>query len=154
DRSRDLDRVLGRQLGGIVTRPRGLLASDRCGVDGQYRLRWNRSLALRPHANVRTTPAAFCRLSVPSVRARSIMRSSPLSLHRLARYGGLAGAALLSISAYLGGALPLQPGVDLTTIWHGERWMLACLFWLTGTSMLVCAWWGLRAGVPSARWAA
>ena len=81
------------------------------------------------------------------------MRSSPVSRHRFARYGGLAGAALLSISAYLGGALPLQPRVDLTTIWHAERWMLACLFWLTGTSMLVWAWWGLRHSVPSARWA-
>src|SRR5262245_13059465 len=82
------------------------------------------------------------------------MRSSPVSRHRFARYGGLAGAALLSMSAYIGGALPREPGVELTTIWHGERWMLARLFWLAGTSMLVLAWWGLRHSVPSARWAA
>jgi alpha-1,6-mannosyltransferase len=76
------------------------------------------------------------------------MRLLRVSRHGLVRYTGLAGATLLATSAYLGGALPPQLRVD------PDRWMLLYLFWLTGTSILVWAWWAGRQGVPSARWAA
>ncbi len=72
----------------------------------------------------------------------------------LARYAGLAGAALLAVAGWLGGALPDAPGNNsLLDIWrtpHGPA-VLGC--WLAGTVLLVGAWWSLRWGAPSTRWA-
>ena len=75
-----------------------------------------------------------------------------MSRYSLVRYAGLAATALLATSAYLGGALPAQS--DLMTIWRGEQGPLIYLLWLTGTSLLVWAWWVVRDSAPSARWAA
>ncbi|MGW4156942.1 polyprenol phosphomannose-dependent alpha 1,6 mannosyltransferase MptB [Micromonospora chersina] len=72
----------------------------------------------------------------------------------LARYAGLAGAVLLTVSGWLGGALPDTPAVtSLGDAWrapHGPA-VLGC--WLVGTVLLVGAWWSLRWGAPSGRWA-
>ncbi|NES12406.1 MULTISPECIES: polyprenol phosphomannose-dependent alpha 1,6 mannosyltransferase MptB [Micromonospora] len=72
----------------------------------------------------------------------------------LARYAGLAGAVLLTVAGWLGGALPDAPPVTrLVDVWdapHGPG-VLAC--WLAGTLLLVWAWWSLRWGAPSTRWA-
>ncbi|MFC4021170.1 polyprenol phosphomannose-dependent alpha 1,6 mannosyltransferase MptB [Micromonospora sp. GCM10011542] len=73
---------------------------------------------------------------------------------RAARYAGLAGAVLLAVAAHLGGALPDAPlGVTPASIWRTPAgpWTLAC--WLVGTALLVGAWWSLRRGTPSTRWA-
>ncbi|MEV0426895.1 polyprenol phosphomannose-dependent alpha 1,6 mannosyltransferase MptB [Micromonospora sp. NPDC050495] len=72
----------------------------------------------------------------------------------LARYAGLLGAVLLTVAGWLGGALPDAPPVtrfaDLWRAPHGPP-VLAC--WLAGTVLLVGAWWSLRWGAPSTRWA-
>ncbi|MFG3602104.1 polyprenol phosphomannose-dependent alpha 1,6 mannosyltransferase MptB [Micromonospora chersina] len=72
----------------------------------------------------------------------------------LARYAGLAGAVLLTVAGWLGGALPDTPAVtSLGAAWrapHGPA-VLGC--WLVGTVLLVGAWWSLRWGAPSGRWA-
>ncbi|MET7805260.1 polyprenol phosphomannose-dependent alpha 1,6 mannosyltransferase MptB [Micromonospora chersina] len=72
----------------------------------------------------------------------------------LARYAGLAGAVLLTVAGWLGGALPDTPAVtSLADAWrapHGPA-VLGC--WLVGTVLLVGAWWSLRWGAPSGRWA-
>ncbi|MFF4890611.1 polyprenol phosphomannose-dependent alpha 1,6 mannosyltransferase MptB [Micromonospora chersina] len=72
----------------------------------------------------------------------------------LARYAGLAGAVLLAVAGWLGGALPDIPAVtSLGDAWrspHGPA-VLGC--WLVGTVLLVGAWWSLRWGAPSGRWA-
>ncbi|MFG2167610.1 polyprenol phosphomannose-dependent alpha 1,6 mannosyltransferase MptB [Micromonospora chersina] len=72
----------------------------------------------------------------------------------LARYAGLAGALLLTVAGWLGGALPDTPAVtSLGDAWrapHGPA-VLGC--WLVGTVLLVGAWWSLRWGAPSGRWA-
>ncbi|WP_411970714.1 polyprenol phosphomannose-dependent alpha 1,6 mannosyltransferase MptB [Micromonospora peucetia] len=69
---------------------------------------------------------------------------------RLARYAGLAGAVLLAVAGWLGGALP-----DTASARGGrpadEPWTVA--LWLAGTALLVGAWWALRRGAPSTRWA-
>lgn len=71
------------------------------------------------------------------------------------RYGGMAGAVLLAVSAYLGGALTVwRPGVTPVSIWQGPHGPVILLGWLAGTALLVGAWWAGRNGVPSARWAA
>jgi alpha-1,6-mannosyltransferase len=73
---------------------------------------------------------------------------------RLARYAGLAGALLLTVAGWLGGALPHEAGSTTPLgIWRGEHgpWVLGC--WLVGTALLVGAWWSLRRGAPSTRWA-
>ncbi|MFY1672392.1 polyprenol phosphomannose-dependent alpha 1,6 mannosyltransferase MptB [Plantactinospora sp. WMMB334] len=73
----------------------------------------------------------------------------------LIRYGGLAGAVLLSGTAYLGGVSPVwQPGVTPATIWQGPHGPVVLLGWLVGTALLVAAWWAGRDRVPSARWVA
>ncbi len=62
----------------------------------------------------------------------------------LIRYGGLAGAVLLAVAGYLGGALPhLRPG----------RGPLVIVAWLAGTGLMVGAWWVARERVPGTRWA-
>ncbi|GHJ52395.1 hypothetical protein Nm8I071_17020 [Nonomuraea sp. TT08I-71] len=72
----------------------------------------------------------------------------------LARYAGLAGAVLLTVAGWLGGALPDTPAVtslaDAGRAPHGPA-VLGC--WLVGTVLLVGAWWSLRWGAPSGRWA-
>ncbi|WP_307871080.1 polyprenol phosphomannose-dependent alpha 1,6 mannosyltransferase MptB [Micromonospora sp. C51] len=65
---------------------------------------------------------------------------------RVARYTGLAGALLLAVAGYLGGALP-----DATTAPDGGP--LTVTLWLLGTIAMVGAWWALRDGAPSTRWA-
>ncbi|MEU3454160.1 polyprenol phosphomannose-dependent alpha 1,6 mannosyltransferase MptB [Micromonospora sp. NPDC006766] len=70
------------------------------------------------------------------------------------RYGGLSGAVLLAVAGWLGGALPgASANSSLVDIWrapHGPA-VLGC--WLAGTVLLVGAWWSLRWGAPSTRWA-
>lgn len=76
----------------------------------------------------------------------------PLSA-RLARYAGLAGAVLLTVAGYLGGALPDAPlGVTPASIWRTPDGPATLICWLAGTALLVGAWWSLREGAPSTRW--
>ncbi|MEV2240167.1 polyprenol phosphomannose-dependent alpha 1,6 mannosyltransferase MptB [Micromonospora sp. NPDC049891] len=69
---------------------------------------------------------------------------------RVARYTGLVGALLLAVAGYLGGALP-----DATTdrVWNTDAGPLTVTLWLLGTAAMVGAWWTLREGAPSTRWA-
>ncbi|MGS2616038.1 polyprenol phosphomannose-dependent alpha 1,6 mannosyltransferase MptB [Micromonospora sp. LZ34] len=69
---------------------------------------------------------------------------------RLARYAGLAGAVLLAVAGWLGGALP---GTATVPTARGDRGPLVVGAWLLGTALLVGAWWALRRGAPSTRWA-
>ncbi|WP_433262952.1 polyprenol phosphomannose-dependent alpha 1,6 mannosyltransferase MptB [Micromonospora vinacea] len=71
-----------------------------------------------------------------------------------ARYAGLAGAILLAVAGYLGGALPDAPlGVTPASIWRTPNGPATLTCWLIGTVLLVGAWWSLRGGAPSTRWA-
>lgn len=71
-----------------------------------------------------------------------------------ARYVGLVGAALLAVAGHLGGALPDAPlGVTPTSIWRAPGGPATLTCWLVGTVLLVGAWWSLRDGAPSTRWA-
>ncbi|WP_410815700.1 polyprenol phosphomannose-dependent alpha 1,6 mannosyltransferase MptB [Micromonospora sp. 050-3] len=71
-----------------------------------------------------------------------------------ARYVGLAGAVLLAVAGYLGGALPDAPlGVTPASIWRTPDGPATLTCWLIGTVLLVGAWWSLREGAPSTRWA-
>ncbi|WP_089021973.1 polyprenol phosphomannose-dependent alpha 1,6 mannosyltransferase MptB [Micromonospora coriariae] len=73
---------------------------------------------------------------------------------RVARYGGLAGAVLLAVAGYLGGALPDAPlGATPVSIWRTPGGPATLTCWLGGTALLVGAWWSLREGAPSTRWA-
>ncbi|NYH42540.1 alpha-1,6-mannosyltransferase [Micromonospora jinlongensis] len=73
---------------------------------------------------------------------------------RLARYAGLAGGVLLTVAGYLGGALPDAPlGVTPASIWRTPDGPATLICWLVGTALLVGAWWSLRGGAPSTRWA-
>ncbi|WP_430496761.1 polyprenol phosphomannose-dependent alpha 1,6 mannosyltransferase MptB [Micromonospora trifolii] len=82
---------------------------------------------------------------------------SPLSVSLAAsgaRYAGLAGAVLLAVAGYLGGALPDAPlGVTPASIWRAPDGPATLTCWLIGTVLLVGAWWSLREGAPSTRWA-
>ncbi|MFE9204717.1 polyprenol phosphomannose-dependent alpha 1,6 mannosyltransferase MptB [Micromonospora sp. NPDC007230] len=72
----------------------------------------------------------------------------------LARYAGLAGAVLLTVAAWLGGALPDAPlRTTLAGLWHASYGPSTLGCWLVGTALLVGAWWSLRWGAPSTRWA-
>ncbi|MEV5766490.1 polyprenol phosphomannose-dependent alpha 1,6 mannosyltransferase MptB [Micromonospora sp. NPDC052213] len=73
---------------------------------------------------------------------------------RLPRYAGLAGAVLLAVAGWLGGALPSIP-LDATPAdrWRSDTGPLVLGAWLVGTALLVGAWWALRRGAPSTRWA-
>ncbi|KKK04592.1 polyprenol phosphomannose-dependent alpha 1,6 mannosyltransferase MptB [Micromonospora sp. HK10] len=72
----------------------------------------------------------------------------------LARYAGLLGAVLLTVAGWLGGALPDTPPVTrLADLWRAPHGPLVLACWLAGTVLLVGAWWSLRWGAPSARWA-
>ncbi|MEU7843506.1 polyprenol phosphomannose-dependent alpha 1,6 mannosyltransferase MptB [Micromonospora sp. NPDC049114] len=76
------------------------------------------------------------------------------SVARLARYAGLVGAVLLTVAGYLGGALPDAPlGATPVSIWRAPHGPTTLTCWLVGTALLVGAWWSLRAGAPSGRWA-
>ncbi len=68
----------------------------------------------------------------------------------VARYAGLAGAVLLAVAGWTGGALP-----DATTerVWRSDDGPLTVGLWLVGTGLLTGAWWALRAGAPSTGWA-
>ncbi|WP_444948395.1 polyprenol phosphomannose-dependent alpha 1,6 mannosyltransferase MptB [Micromonospora ureilytica] len=79
----------------------------------------------------------------------------PVSLVALgARYAGLAGAVLLAVAGYLGGALPDAPlGGTPASIWRTPDGPATLTCWLIGTVLLVGAWWSLREGAPSTRWA-
>ncbi|MBG6099755.1 alpha-1,6-mannosyltransferase [Micromonospora vinacea] len=71
-----------------------------------------------------------------------------------ARYAGLAGAVLLAVAGYLGGALPDAPlGGTPASIWRAPDGPATLTCWLIGTALLVGAWWSLREGAPSTRWA-
>ncbi|MEV6693988.1 polyprenol phosphomannose-dependent alpha 1,6 mannosyltransferase MptB [Micromonospora sp. NPDC051196] len=69
---------------------------------------------------------------------------------RAARHIGLAGALLLVVAGYLGGALP---GATTIRVWNSGTGPLTVVLWLVGTAAMVGAWWVLREGAPSARWA-
>ncbi|MGK5672703.1 polyprenol phosphomannose-dependent alpha 1,6 mannosyltransferase MptB [Micromonospora sp. URMC 106] len=69
---------------------------------------------------------------------------------RLARYAGLAGAVLLGVAGWLGGALPGAAAARGARP-ADEPWTVA--LWLAGTGLMVGAWWALRRGAPSTRWA-
>ncbi|MFE9919097.1 polyprenol phosphomannose-dependent alpha 1,6 mannosyltransferase MptB [Micromonospora sp. NPDC005553] len=72
----------------------------------------------------------------------------------LSRYAGLVGAVLLAVAGYLGGALPDAPlGVTPASIWRTPDGPATLTCWLIGTVLLVGAWWSLREGAPSTRWA-
>ncbi|HEY2950911.1 MAG TPA: polyprenol phosphomannose-dependent alpha 1,6 mannosyltransferase MptB [Micromonosporaceae bacterium] len=72
----------------------------------------------------------------------------------LIRYTGVAGAVLLAVTAFLGGALPtMHVMVTPVSIWRGEHGPLIILGWLVGTALMTAAWWAARNGVPSTRWA-
>ncbi|MEW1589878.1 polyprenol phosphomannose-dependent alpha 1,6 mannosyltransferase MptB [Micromonospora vinacea] len=76
------------------------------------------------------------------------------SVARAARYGGLAGAVLLAVAGYLGGALPHAPlGGSPASTWRAPDGPATLTCWLIGTALLVGAWWSLRGGPPSTRWA-
>ncbi|MFD6565117.1 polyprenol phosphomannose-dependent alpha 1,6 mannosyltransferase MptB [Micromonospora profundi] len=78
----------------------------------------------------------------------------PSGLALAVRYGGLAGAVLLAVAGYLGGALPDSPlGATPASIWRAPGGPATLICWLVGTALLVGAWWSLRAGTPSTRWA-
>lgn len=73
---------------------------------------------------------------------------------RTVRYTGLAGAVLLTVAGWLGGALPDSPlGATPVSIWRAPGGPATLICWLIGTALLVGAWWSLRAGAPSTRWA-
>ncbi|WP_372444297.1 polyprenol phosphomannose-dependent alpha 1,6 mannosyltransferase MptB [Micromonospora qiuiae] len=69
---------------------------------------------------------------------------------RVVRWLGLAGALLLAAAGFLGGALP---GETTTRVWDSGDGPLIVVLWLAGTAAMVGAWWALRDGAPSARWA-
>ncbi|WP_435872527.1 polyprenol phosphomannose-dependent alpha 1,6 mannosyltransferase MptB [Micromonospora globbae] len=87
---------------------------------------------------------------VPSPRARHADHRA-----RAARYAGLAGAVLLAVAGWLGGALPSAPLSRVTpvTVWQGRHGPLVLVAWALGTLLLVTAWWSLRRGAPSTGWA-
>ncbi|QGN47539.1 DUF2029 domain-containing protein [Micromonospora sp. WMMC415] len=68
----------------------------------------------------------------------------------VARYAGLAGAVLLAVAGYVGGALP---GTTADRVWRSADGPLTVVLWLVGTGLLVGAWWALRDGAPSTGWA-
>ncbi|MEU1753854.1 polyprenol phosphomannose-dependent alpha 1,6 mannosyltransferase MptB [Micromonospora matsumotoense] len=69
---------------------------------------------------------------------------------RAARYLGLTGAVLLAVAGWQGGVLSEVPP---TGPWRAPHGPAAILCWLAGTALMVGAWWALRAGAPSTRWA-
>jgi alpha-1,6-mannosyltransferase len=73
---------------------------------------------------------------------------------RVIRYAGLAGAVLLAVAAWHGGALPaMHVRVTPASVWRGPDGPLILGTWFAGTALMTGAWWAARDGVPSARWA-
>ncbi|MFI5933233.1 polyprenol phosphomannose-dependent alpha 1,6 mannosyltransferase MptB [Actinoplanes sp. NPDC051494] len=78
------------------------------------------------------------------------MRVSP----RLIRWGGLAGSVATAGTAWLGGAgYERVPSINPVTLLSGQRGVLLPILWVTGTAILILAWWFGRHVVPSVRWA-
>lgn len=71
---------------------------------------------------------------------------------RLVRYAGFAGAVLLSVAAYLGGARPALEEPPLR-VWQEDHAPVILTCWLIGIALMTGAWWAARDRVPSARWA-
>lgn len=71
----------------------------------------------------------------------------------VARWAGLLGAALLAVAGWLGGALPDLTGGTPAQVWRGPHGPAVLGCWLVGTALMVGAWWALRDGAPSGRWA-
>ncbi|SCE88471.1 alpha-1,6-mannosyltransferase [Micromonospora viridifaciens] len=74
----------------------------------------------------------------------------------IARYAGLVGAVLLAVAGWLGGALPaaaVAANGSLLDMWRAPYGPAILGCWLVGTALLVGAWWSLRWGAPSTRWA-
>lgn len=72
----------------------------------------------------------------------------------LARWTGLVGSMLLALSAFLGGAFPSGPLRSTpVSIWQGANGPLVLAAWVVGTGLMAYAWWALRDGGPSTRWA-
>ncbi|WFE57290.1 polyprenol phosphomannose-dependent alpha 1,6 mannosyltransferase MptB [Micromonospora sp. WMMD712] len=71
----------------------------------------------------------------------------------VARWAGLLGAALLAVAGWLGGALPDLTGGTPAQVWRGPHGPAVLGCWLAGTALMVGAWWALRDGAPSGRWA-
>ncbi|MFC8848191.1 MULTISPECIES: polyprenol phosphomannose-dependent alpha 1,6 mannosyltransferase MptB [unclassified Micromonospora] len=71
----------------------------------------------------------------------------------VARWAGLLGAALLAVAGWLGGALPDLTGGTPAQVWRGPHGPAVLGCWLAGTGLMVGAWWALRDGAPSGRWA-
>ncbi|PWR05435.1 DUF2029 domain-containing protein [Micromonospora acroterricola] len=89
-------------------------------------------------------------MTEPGAAPRSTATPGP----RVARYAGLVGAVLLTVAGYLGGALPDAPlGATPVSIWRSPGGPATLTCWLAGTALLAGAWWSLRAGPPSTRWA-
>ncbi|KXK61938.1 hypothetical protein AWW66_10885 [Micromonospora rosaria] len=65
---------------------------------------------------------------------------------RVVRWAGFAGAVLLTVTGWSGGALPDVPA----NRWDGVPVLAG---WLVGTLLMTGAWWALRRGAPSTRWA-
>ena len=77
-----------------------------------------------------------------------------VSLLRVLRYSGLAGAALLGVAASLGGALPDGDVASTpSSVARGPHGWLVLAAWLVGTVVLSVVWWAARDRVPSSRWA-
>ncbi len=92
---------------------------------------------------------------LPGGRLLSELRErSPVTWWRLVRWGGLVGAGLLAVAAWLGGArrtVPFHP--TPASIWRGPHGPAILLCWLAGTAVLVLAWSVGRRGTPGLRWA-
>ncbi|WP_353901072.1 polyprenol phosphomannose-dependent alpha 1,6 mannosyltransferase MptB [Micromonospora harpali] len=71
----------------------------------------------------------------------------------VARWAGLLGAALLAVAGWQGGALPDLTGGTPAQVWRGPHGPAVLGCWLVGTALMVGAWWALRDGAPSGRWA-
>ncbi|TNH30821.1 DUF2029 domain-containing protein [Micromonospora orduensis] len=93
----------------------------------------------------------------PAAGRRRLREGAPVTTPgaSLTRYAGLLGAVLLAVAGYLGGALPdaVPLGVTPLSIWRAPDGPATLACWLAGTVLLVGAWWSLRGGAPSTRWA-
>ncbi|GAB7047534.1 polyprenol phosphomannose-dependent alpha 1,6 mannosyltransferase MptB [Catenuloplanes indicus] len=80
----------------------------------------------------------------------------PLALLTVARWSGFAGAVMLGVAAYLGGALPVpQPAwVSPRTIWLSENGPASVILYFAGLILVLLAWWRARAGDLTVRWVA
>ena len=79
---------------------------------------------------------------------------TPFALLTVARWSGFAGAVMLGIAAYLGGALPVpQPEwISPRTIWHTENGPASVILYIAGLILLILGWWWARSGALTVRW--